>query len=112
MNITCCESNNDSQEKQTNQEGIKVEDFDARGVVARAMSNISDTVNENLTLFRYGTFLSVTCLSAYGLSKTPLFFRYKNVSEIPSSYFSTRRKLNGRIVHIVEDLNPREYGTS
>jgi len=45
---------------------------------------------------------SITLLTCYGISKTPLFFRYKNVSEIPSFSFRNRQTIHGRIVHIVE----------
>ena len=69
----------------------------------RGLSSFSDLVNDNLVVFRYGTFATVTLLTAYGLSQTPLFFRYRTVSEIPKSYFGKRKTIHGRIVHVVEE---------
>lgn len=43
----------------------------------------SEIINDNLILARYGTIVTVGLLSAYGLYKTPLFFRYHSVSDIP-----------------------------
>ena len=69
----------------------------------KGLSSFSDFVNDNLIAFRYGTFATVTLLTAYGLSQTPLFFRYRTVSEIPKSYFGKRRTIHGRIVHVVDE---------
>ena len=44
----------------------------------KALASFSDFVNNNLILFRYGTTATVVFLTAYGLSQTPIFFRFKN----------------------------------
>jgi hypothetical protein len=43
----------------------------------------SEVINDNLIVVRYGTITSIVLLSTYGFYKTPLFFRYKSVSDIP-----------------------------
>jgi len=68
-----------------------------------ALASFSDVINENLIAARYGTIATVTLLTAFGLSRTPIFFRYKRVSDIPSDYFSRRRTIYGRVVHVVEN---------
>ena len=68
-----------------------------------AMASFSDVINENLIAARYGTFATITLLTAFGLSRTPIFFRHKRVSEIPSHFFSRRRTIYGRIVHVVDN---------
>jgi hypothetical protein len=67
------------------------------------VASLSDFINENLIPFRYGTMATVTLLTVYGLSNTPMFFRYKTISDIPSSCFIKRQTLHGRIVRIVEN---------
>lgn len=69
----------------------------------KALESFSDFVNENLILFRYGTTATVLFLTAYGLSQTPIFFRFKRVMDIPSSYFAKRKTIYGRIVHVVDN---------
>jgi hypothetical protein len=57
---------------------------DAGGRVTQA---VADGINNNLIAARYGTMAAIGLLAAYGISQTPLFFRYRTVSEIPSRYF-------------------------
>jgi hypothetical protein len=71
-----------------------------RSAVGQAMDKVSTLVNDNLIAFRYGTVASIALLTAYGLSNTPLFFRYRIVQEIPSSYFVGRRRLYCRIISV------------
>ena len=83
-----------------------------RKAVGVAMNTISDFVNDNLIAVRYGTISTITLLTAYGISKTPIFFRYKNVSEIPTSFFTSRKTIYGRIVHVMkEETNELLVGT-
>ena len=69
----------------------------------KGLASFSDFINDNLIAARYGTFATITLLTAFGLSRTPIFFRYKRVSDIPSDIFSRRRTIYGRIVHVVEN---------
>jgi hypothetical protein len=110
-----------------------------RQVVGTAMDSVSDAINDNIVAARYATFASVALLSAYGLANTPLFFRFKTVSEIPgtlrfgnirhraqeecdssffivliqlystASYFLRRRKIHGRLIRVV-DYGPSAKG--
>mmetsp|Transcript_23848 Transcript_23848/g.36874 ORF Transcript_23848/g.36874 Transcript_23848/m.36874 type:complete len:427 (-) Transcript_23848:1231-2511(-) len=82
-----------------------------RQVVGKGMHAFSDIVNENIVAARYATVASIVLLSAYGISRTPLFFRYKTVSEIPASFFKSRRSIHGRIVRVVESNNNSTPGT-
>lgn len=68
--------------------------------VGEVMHMFTDIVNNNLIAARFGVFSSIVLLSAYGISNTPLFFRFRTVSEIPVSYFVNRRRLYGRIIGI------------
>ena len=71
-----------------------------RKTTGQAMHQLSNLVNENIVVARYGTMATVSLLVAYGFYRTPLFFRYKTVAEIPAELFTNRRTLHGRIVHI------------
>lgn len=53
--------------------------------VGNSMGMVSTVVNENIITARYATFATIALLSAYGISRTPLFFRYKTVSDIPGT---------------------------
>lgn len=54
-----------------------------RDVVGHGMDSVSTIINENLVAARYATIASIVLLSAYGISSTPLFFRFKTVKDIP-----------------------------
>jgi hypothetical protein len=54
-----------------------------RQVLGWSMEGFSNLINENLIAARYGASASIFLLTAYGLSNTPLFFRFRTVSEIP-----------------------------
>jgi len=72
-----------------------------RESVGQAMNVVSDFINDNLLAVRYGTIASVAILSAYGIYKTPLFFRFENVADIPPHYFKRRKPiLHGRLIQI------------
>jgi hypothetical protein len=71
-----------------------------RETVGEAMHSFSEGINNNLIAARYGVFASIVLLSAYGISNTPLFFRFRTVGEIPASYFFNRRRLYGRIISV------------
>ena len=79
------------------------EPFDIRQAVGQITHRFSDLINENIIAARYATVATVLLLGTYGVSKTPFFFRYKSVSDIPSEYFTKRRALHGRIVHVLEN---------
>lgn len=73
---------------------------DVRQAVGIGMDKFTHVVNDNLIAARYGIFASVTLLTVYGLSQTPLFFRYRTVANIPASSFISRRRLYGRIIGV------------
>lgn len=58
------------------------------------------TTNSIRLICRY-----LTIPQAYGISNTPLFFRYRTVAAIPRSYFVGRRRLYCRIIGIHRDAN-------
>ena len=69
-----------------------------RGQVGHASVVFSDWINDNLIMVRYVGLAAIGVLTAYGLSQTPLFFRYRTVAEIPAHHFRTRRCLRGRLL--------------
>ena len=73
-----------------------------RSQLASLVSGTSDMINNNLIIARYGIICSITVLTLYGISQTPLFFRYRKLSEIPQSYFHQRRSISCRVVSIVK----------
>jgi len=77
--------------------------MDMRKTVGTGMDDFTKVVNDNLIAVRYGVFAGVTLLTVYGLSQTPLFFRYRTVNEIPSSYFLQRKRFHGRMIGVVVD---------
>ena len=80
---------------------ITAEDLDVRSSVGGAMNSVTDIINNNLIATRYAAISGVVLLTAYGLSNTPLFFRYRTVSEIPAQYFKSRKTLYyGRIIKV------------
>uniref|UniRef100_A0A7S1YP60 Uncharacterized protein n=1 Tax=Ditylum brightwellii TaxID=49249 RepID=A0A7S1YP60_9STRA len=83
-------------------ENHKSDNNSLRWSAGQAISSFSDIINDNIIAARYGTMATVTLLVLYGVSKTPVFFRYRTVSEIPSNYFADRKRLYGRIVHIAQ----------
>jgi hypothetical protein len=56
------------------------------------MDSISDKINTHIAAARYGTVATVLLLSAYGLSQTPLFSRFRTVAEIPGKQRSVATK--------------------
>jgi len=72
-----------------------------RSIAGTTLHTISNTINDNIILARYGTIATCTGLVMFGLWKTPLFFRFKHVSDIPSLYFTQRKVLHGRLIHVV-----------
>lgn len=56
-----------------------------RGALGNGMDRFSQLVNNNLIAARYGVFSAVTLLTVYGLSQTPLFFRYRTVADVPGT---------------------------
>lgn len=57
-------------------------------------------VNDHLLAVRYGLGATISLLAAYGISQTPLFFRYRTVSDLPTTYFRNRRSLSCRLVRV------------
>jgi hypothetical protein len=69
--------------------------------VGSSTAKFSDIVNDNLIAARYGAFATIGLLTVYGLAHTPLFFRYRTVADIPSSYFTARKCIRGRLIRAV-----------
>jgi hypothetical protein len=69
------------------------------GEVAR----VSDFINDNLIVVRYATFSTILLLGVHGIAKTPLFYRYKHVLDIPPRMFQRRKWIHGRIVGVVAE---------
>ena len=77
-----------------------------RHLIGNSINTITDAINDNIIVARYSTIAAISLLTVYGISKTPIFFRYKNVCDLPSSLFANRRTIHGRIVHVVENDIP------
>lgn len=69
--------------------------------VGSSTATFSDIVNDNLIAVRYGAFATIGLLTVYGLAHTPLFFRFRTVADIPSSYFAARKRIQGRLIRAV-----------
>jgi len=79
--------------------------YNGRTIVGKGMEAFAALINENIFAARYGVFATIALLTVYGISNTPLFFRFRNVSEIPRSYFVGRRRLYCRIIGVHRDAN-------
>ena len=77
--------------------------FDARRTIGDGMHAVSNIINEHIIAARYVTFATVALLGAVGIARTPLFHRYKSISEIPKEFFAKRKTLHGRIIHIFQE---------
>lgn len=60
-----------------------------RQALGQKMHSFTEVVNENLIAARFGVFSGVCLLTAYSLANTPLFFRFRVVSEIPGNHQSS-----------------------
>jgi len=69
-----------------------------RSIVGDSINKVTNLINENIILARYATITSVVLLTSFGMIKSPLFFRYKRVCDIPSYQFLNRKNIHGRIV--------------
>ena len=78
--------------------GTNESELDPIRTVGQGMHLVSDIVNDNLIAARYGALACIGLLTAYGISQTPLFFRYRTVAEIPSRLFTERKSLTGRLM--------------
>ena len=67
---------------------------------------VSDWMSDNILVVRYGLMASIGLLTAYGISQSPLLFRYRKISEIPADFFIARRTLHCRLVK-VETISKR-----
>jgi hypothetical protein len=71
-----------------------------RSVIGTVMEKSSDVINEHLIAARMAIVSSIALLTAFGIANTPLFFRFRTVSEIPRHYFEGRKRLYGRIMSV------------
>jgi hypothetical protein len=74
-----------------------------RQSVGTGMHAFSDLVNDNLVAARFATVATVSLIAAYGMSNTPLFFRYTSVREIPTQHFLSRKRLRARLIKIIDN---------
>ena len=86
--------------------------LDVRQTIGSGIHSFSDVVNENLIAARYAALASIALLAAYGISQTPLFFRYRTVSEIPSRLFTSRKTITGRLMLCRRDNNNNNKNSS
>lgn len=82
-----------------------------RQQLGSALSAISDTVNSNLIIIRYGTVGSIVLLGAYGIANTPLFYRYKSLWDVSEGMWR-RKWLHGRIVGVLKHKNVHAASSS
>ena len=73
-----------------------------RSFAGTVLHHLTDLVNDNLIAARYGAFATIALVSAYSVAHSPLFFRFKTVSHIPTYYFLKRKKIRCRLVRILE----------
>jgi hypothetical protein len=99
--------NEDSRTENDDQSSLSI----PRSALGQAMDMTSAVINDHLIAARFAAFSSIALLTAYGISNTPLFFRFRTVSEIPASYFLGRRRLYGRIIG-VRSNNEHRVGDS
>jgi hypothetical protein len=71
-----------------------------RQQVGQALGFISNTINQNIITARYATIFSITALTVWGVSTSPLFFRFRRIADIPLAYFQQRKRAACRMVHI------------
>jgi len=76
-----------------------------RQEAGQALAHISDTINKNIITARYATIFSVSALTIWGISMSPIFFRFKRITDIPMSYFQQRRTIPCRIVQIANPIS-------
>jgi hypothetical protein len=97
-------TNNQQQQQQQHHQNLPQSRNDElpwpRSVVGTVMEKSSDIINDHLIVARMAAFSSIVLLTAFGLANTPLFFRYRTVSEIPILYFQRRKRLYGRIMSV------------
>lgn len=72
--------------------------MDMRQTVGTSTAHLSDWINDNIIAVRYGAMATIGLLTAYGLSQTPLFFRYRSVTELPDWLFAKRRSITCRLM--------------
>lgn len=90
-----------SDQSDETQESFQSDSKDSRTIrlaLGAGTARFSDFINENVIAARYGAMASIGMLGAYAIAQTPLFFRYKTVSEIPSAFFRRRKHISGRLM--------------
>lgn len=68
-----------------------------RSMLGHGTGQLSDFVNENKIAARYCVTATIGVLGAYAIAHSPIFFRYRTVSEIPSGLFRNRNYITGRL---------------
>jgi len=75
-----------------------------RDVVGTGTVHLSDAINDHLIAARYGTAAAIGLLAAYGVSRSPLCFRYRTAADVPSQSFRNRKSLKCRLVRTKEQV--------
>jgi endonuclease YncB( thermonuclease family) len=99
------------QEQHASHSASKDDTSSLRSVLGAGTSRFSDFINDNIIAARYGAIASIAVLSAYAISQTPLFFRYRTVAEIPSHLFKRRKYITGRLM-VCNSKNNNNANTS
>jgi hypothetical protein len=81
-------------------------------LLGQTVANASDWINENLITVRYSVMATIGLLTLYGVSQTPLFFRYMNVADIPASQFVRQKSLSCRLIQIHQHQLHQESSTT
>ena len=74
-----------------------------RTTIGQGAIHLSDFVNNHLAEVRTATTVGIGLLAVYGISQTPLFFRYRTVQELPAHVFRHRTIVRGRLVRVWVD---------
>jgi hypothetical protein len=77
--------NNDNDLTNNSFQNTDYSESSVRGVAGETMHSFTELINDNMIAARYAVAASVVLLTAYGLSNTPLFFRFRTVSEVPGT---------------------------
>ena len=79
-----------------------------RDLLGRGTIAFSEIVNDYLAEARILGVTTIGLVAAYGIFQSPLFFRYRTVSELPSSWFRRRKFIHGRLVRVWVDQHNQQ----
>lgn len=82
----------------------ETEELSHRQAIGQSLNHVMDWAHQNKIAVRYGVLTTISLLTVYGISQTPLFFRYRSVHEMPSRLFQHQKFIHGRIIDASDDL--------